>query len=285
MNENTPYIEQSYDKFEDKATTLSVPEKIILKEFWSKDKLKSRWSLGIRHVKTKNIDSLLIDGRFFGEDWFFLRDGYIIFLTTEGPIKLEPIVGNTNVGGGGKVTEYESYEISKEDFLKICESEVLDIKISGDKSFVQIDDAKDFALLCRKFYNNFYDSNKYVESLETSSNLKGYFILALIVLIAVSLIYYFANSTSTVSKIDTSISSTNVDNLTATVISTNGLNLRDTPNSAGKLLMKIPKNSKVTVLNKDGREETISGKKANWYQIKYNEAVGWGWSGFLQMGN
>ena len=124
-----------------------------------------------------------------------------------------------------------------------------------------------------------------MESLETSSNLKGYFILALIVLIAVSLIYYFANSTSTVSKIDTSISSTNVDNLTATVISTNGLNLRDTPNSAGKLLMKIPKNSKVTVLNKDGREETISGKKANWYQIKYNEAVGWGWSGFLQMGN
>lgn len=104
MNEQKQYIEEFYDKFEEKITTTSLPKKVIVKEIVVREKQSKKWSLGIRHVKTKNIDSLLIDSTYTGEDWFFLRDGHIIFLTSTGPIEIKPIVGNTNVRGGGNVS-------------------------------------------------------------------------------------------------------------------------------------------------------------------------------------
>lgn len=69
---------------------------------------------------------------------------------------------------------------------------------------------------------------------------------------------------------------------TARAISKKGLNLRDQPSSNGIILITIPYNETVGIIDKNGDSETISGQTANWYKVDYKGTTGWLWSGYLQ---
>jgi Bacterial SH3 domain len=69
---------------------------------------------------------------------------------------------------------------------------------------------------------------------------------------------------------------------TARVTAANGVNLRDLPNSIGTILLTIPKDDIVGILDKDFDSETISGQTADWYKVDYRGTTGWVWSGYLE---
>lgn len=70
---------------------------------------------------------------------------------------------------------------------------------------------------------------------------------------------------------------------TARVVATKGLNPRDVPNSGGTVLITVPYNETIGIIDKNGDSETISGQTANWYKVDYKGTVGWLWSGYLQV--
>jgi uncharacterized protein YgiM (DUF1202 family) len=89
-----------------------------------------------------------------------------------------------------------------------------------------------------------------------------------------------SNQSSTSSKHGISSQTTNLQN--ARVISKKGLNLRVEPTSNGIVLLTIPYNEKVIILEKNRDSETIPEQKANWFKVDYNGTTGWVWSGYLQ---
>ncbi len=160
------FILQVFDKFDEKTTTTSNPKMITVKMIKTRETPWPTYNLGIRHVKNKDFESLLIDAHFGGREWFFLRNGNIIFSTSKGPVKVSPEVhGDSDVHSGGIVEEHETYPISKDDFLKICESDTLEMKITGSSTYITTN-SPNFLILCQQFYNNFYDSSKFTTSLE-----------------------------------------------------------------------------------------------------------------------
>jgi len=163
---NKQFITQNFDKFEEKTTTYSNPNMITVHNIMTAETPWPTWNLGIRHVKTKETDTIVIDAHYGGRNWFFLRNGKIIFATSSGPITISPDVrGDSDVHSGGICEELESYTISKEDFLKICNSNNLEIKMSGSSSFIEAKNANKFHILCKQFYNNLFDPSKFTESL------------------------------------------------------------------------------------------------------------------------
>ncbi len=62
-----------------------------------------------------------------------------------------------------------------------------------------------------------------------------------------------------------------------------GLILREQPNTNAHKITSIPYNKKVRVLNSDGPEDEIRNIKAKWFQVEYNEKIGWAFSGFLKL--
>ncbi|WP_165784688.1 NERD domain-containing protein [Solitalea longa] len=70
---------------------------------------------------------------------------------------------------------------------------------------------------------------------------------------------------------------------TARINSKKGLHLRDQPSSRGKILLTIPFNEKVEIIDKSGNGETIYGQTAYWYKVDYNGTTGWLWNEYLQM--
>jgi len=69
---------------------------------------------------------------------------------------------------------------------------------------------------------------------------------------------------------------------TARIIPAKGLNLRDQPSSSGRVLLTVPYNEMVGIIDKNGNSETISGRTANWYKVDYKGTTGWLWSGYLE---
>lgn len=61
-----------------------------------------------------------------------------------------------------------------------------------------------------------------------------------------------------------------------------GLNIRSEPNSKATVLGTVPYNEVVTITDKNGPSETISGQTANWVKIEYDRTYGWVWSGFIE---
>jgi hypothetical protein len=163
---NKQFITQSFDKFDEKASTYSNPQMITVHNIMTAETPWPTWNLGIRHVKTKETDTIVIDAHYGGQDWFFLRSGSITFATSSGPVKINPEVsGESDVHSGGVCEENETYPISKDDFFKICNSNTLEIKIAGSGSFIEAKKAAKFHILCKQFYNNLFDSSKFTESL------------------------------------------------------------------------------------------------------------------------
>ncbi|MBT1685128.1 SH3 domain-containing protein [Dawidia soli] len=96
---------------------------------------------------------------------------------------------------------------------------------------------------------------------------------------------FFFNHFSSSSRRDSSskkAASYQYSGQTAKVASTKGLNLRDQPGSSGTVLLTVPYNETVGVIDKNGDSETIAGKTANWYKVDYKGTIGWLWSGYLQ---
>ena len=105
--------------------------------------------------------------------------------------------------------------------------------------------------------------------------------IKLIFLIAVIIIAFFYFSNHSLSSPRTT-SPYHYSGQTARIISTKGLNLRDQPSSSGTVLLTIPYNEIVGIIDKNGDSETISGQTANWHKVDYKGTAGWLWSGYLQ---
>ena len=69
---------------------------------------------------------------------------------------------------------------------------------------------------------------------------------------------------------------------TATVaVDNTTLNMRSEPNLKSKVVLKIPTNSSVTVLEYDLQETYIDGSKGRWCRINYAGTIGWVWGNYL----
>lgn len=99
------------------------------------------------------------------------------------------------------------------------------------------------------------------------------------IVVIVGAIFYFLNRSSNLS---TRFGTYLHRGTTVRVISTKGLNLRDKPNSMGTVLVTVPYNELVDLIDKNGDSETIDGQTANWYKVDYKGTTGWLWSGYLE---
>ena len=173
------FITQTYDKFAEKTTTESNPKKVKLGEIGS-----YRFQIGIRHVKSPDFESLLFDVLLNTKEWLFIRSGKMIIKAGVERFEIEANENYSNVlGYSGDVDlgmeESAFYRIDKPILESICEADSVEIRISGD-SYCDFDGPKldNFKLMCKQFYNNFYDSSKYTDSLEqkVKSSSSGCFI-------------------------------------------------------------------------------------------------------------
>jgi len=60
-----------------------------------------------------------------------------------------------------------------------------------------------------------------------------------------------------------------------------GLRMRETPGRDGKVIVNIPFNSQVQVVEEKDDEEEISGTRGKWVRITWSGKSGWIFSGFL----
>jgi uncharacterized protein YgiM (DUF1202 family) len=105
------------------------------------------------------------------------------------------------------------------------------------------------------------------------------------IVVIITAFFYFSNHSLKPSKRDSlqrATSPYHYSGQTARIISPKGLNLRDQPTSNGTVLLTIPYNEVVGIIDKNGDSETISGQTANWYKVDYRGTAGWLWSGYLQ---
>lgn len=68
----------------------------------------------------------------------------------------------------------------------------------------------------------------------------------------------------------------------AFVTAKSGLRLRTNPDNFSSILGSIPFNAKVEILDENGPSQNINGVQANWFQLKYQNKVGWSWGGFIE---
>lgn len=78
-------------------------------------------------------------------------------------------------------------------------------------------------------------------------------------------------------------SKNNVTLAEATVSAKSGLTLRATPKKDGKQVTLIPTSEKVSIIDKNGPQETIEGKSGNWYKVKYKDQEGYVFSAYLAL--
>ena len=161
------FITQTYDKFAEKTTTVSNPKKVKLGDIGS-----YRFQIGIRHVKSPDFESLIFDVLLNTQEWLFIRSGKMIIKAGVERFEIEANENYSNVlGHAGNVDlgmeESAFYSIDKTIIESICEADSVEIRISGD-SYCDFEGPKldNFKLMCKQFYNNFYDSSKYTNALE-----------------------------------------------------------------------------------------------------------------------
>lgn len=74
----------------------------------------------------------------------------------------------------------------------------------------------------------------------------------------------------------------NDHSIRGTVTSPNGLNMRSKPSNNAKVILTIPTNSDVLIIDENGPAQTIGDTKASWYKVLYNNEEGWVWGGYIQ---
>lgn len=118
--------------------------------------------------------------------------------------------------------------------------------------------------------------------IDRQNSRKNIFWIAAAIILGVAVIIYFANYSSKSRGSETITSTYHYTGQTARVIASKGVNLRDLPNSIGTILLTIPKDEIVGILDKDFESETIFGQTADWYKVDYRGTTGWVWSGYLE---
>ena len=66
------------------------------------------------------------------------------------------------------------------------------------------------------------------------------------------------------------------------VIARTGLNLRLQPNAQSNVIVAIPSNEKVIIIQPEGPQAEIAGNKANWVRVRYKKHEGWVWGRFIK---
>lgn len=192
------FIYKSFDKFKNRTDT-NWKDPLGSKVFggkWStwmwemdagygEDSYSSQLSLELRHVKTPDLDSMVIDYTYYSKDWIFLRNGeMIINIDGVDNVNLAPHESDTKVGefGGSGITENGFYSITKEQLKQICDAKEISVRVSGDSSFIELKDKGllKFNFMCRSFYADLYEDSSYDEWINSiippGSEKKGCFI-------------------------------------------------------------------------------------------------------------
>lgn len=173
------FIKRTFDKFNDSnITELKWPAKFTNK-FFSLTLEGRELCLTLRHLQMPTIDALVLDYIYHSTEWLFLRHGnMIINIDDRENITLQPTEADTDVRDGGNITERGYYSITKEQLKKICDAQKVAIKVSGQATYLIIDentkrgtdisispDAK-FLFMCRAFYAGMYNDTTYEPALE-----------------------------------------------------------------------------------------------------------------------
>jgi hypothetical protein len=198
------FVAETYDKFEDKRTTrLALPASLnnaFYSNFktWTENEIKHysgfTFYLTYRHVKTPDVDALVLDYNYEGEDWGWVRDGKLI-INIDGTtnITLTPVETDTSTGFSyyNGVNEVGYYNITPEELSTICNANSLEIKITGQKFSFTLDNSikqiiggltfpEKFLFMSRAFFSGLYSDDSYLPHLQkvvetstvTAANLK-----------------------------------------------------------------------------------------------------------------
>lgn len=65
------------------------------------------------------------------------------------------------------------------------------------------------------------------------------------------------------------------------VTAAGGLNMRNAPSAAAQVVVLIPENAEVTVLERAEDEVEISGRRGKWTKVRFGSKQGWVFGGFL----
>ena len=71
------------------------------------------------------------------------------------------------------------------------------------------------------------------------------------------------------------------NNLKFKVIAKSGLKIRMKPNLNSDVLIKVPFNETLKIINRDEKPDTINGENGIWYKVKYKNYIGYAWSKFI----
>lgn len=194
QSNNKRFIEQDFDKFNNKTTTKLVwPSKFSKKyiSLWFnagdstvKDYKGMELDFTLRNVKTPDLDVTLIDYMYLGGDWMFLRHGKMI-INIDGTenITLECHESDTEVGVGFRnaVCEVGYYSITKEELKKVCDAKQVEVRVGGNSSYHVINNEPNqknseksilpgdkFIFMCRAFYAGLCDDSSYNSQIEAA---------------------------------------------------------------------------------------------------------------------
>jgi hypothetical protein len=200
MKKENFFIISEYDKFNKQTTTRTLPmnkyrsQSCIVWDFQTSED-KRNYSLGsnIRHVKSPDSESLILDFDLIGESWIFFRNGSIQLICDDENLTIQANESYSNTESGGGINENFYYRIDQDILKKICDSKELSIRLNGDQ---QVELKKErlevFQIMCQQFYNNFYDHKLYIEALSKSTKRKFTFNFKyIVVIIAVLLSLWF----------------------------------------------------------------------------------------------
>jgi hypothetical protein len=192
---DTPiYSTRTFDKFTEKDS-LKANRSLEIKTYsWSRSAEKGgEINLSLRYVKTKDIDTIVLDYNYSGGQWLFLHQGNLIFnVNDKKNIKLQPTQTDSGVGtnaagqlnqlmgyksstlstvSGAEVTETGYYQLSNDDFISLAQSEKFEIKISGKSQAWTINDPglKTMKILLRSFYSDIFSSDNFDKFLDENN--------------------------------------------------------------------------------------------------------------------
>lgn len=61
------------------------------------------------------------------------------------------------------------------------------------------------------------------------------------------------------------------------------LNMRSEPSLSGNLIMKIPNESVVSIIEYGEKEQYLDGALGSWYKINFGGSIGWVWGNYLEV--
>jgi periplasmic protein TonB len=202
MKKEKNYIISEYDKFNKQTTTRTLPLNkyrsqscIVWHYQTSEDKRNYSLASNIRHIKSPDSESLILDFDLIGESWIFFRNGSIQLICDDENLTIQANESYSNTESGGGINENFYYKIDQDILKKICDSKELSIRLNGDQ---QVELKKErlevFQIMCQQFYNNFYDHKLYIEALSKSTKTKFTFNfknIVVIIAILLSLCYFY----------------------------------------------------------------------------------------------